>query len=82
MPGQLDLLDHLPGDGLEWGEGEEELPETSPGGVLPVRHVVLEELLDLIADGLDPPRLSQSFGVCKRGTIITNPLIRISSSSY
>ena len=40
--GQADLLDHVPGDGLETAEGEQDLAEATPGVVLAVVDVVLE----------------------------------------
>lgn len=64
--GELYLLDHLPGDGLQCGEGEEELAESTPAVVLAVADVVLQVDLDLVAEGLHAVRLAQALGVWKR----------------
>lgn len=46
---ELELLDHLPGDALQGGQQEEQLPETTPRVVLPVVNVVLQAHLHLSA---------------------------------
>lgn len=46
---ELELLDHLPGDALQGGQQEQQLPETTPRVVLPVVNVVLQAHLHLSA---------------------------------
>jgi len=50
---ELDLLDHLPGDGLQGGQGQQDLAETSSAVVLTIADVIFEIYLDLIAQLLD-----------------------------
>ena len=44
---ELELLDHLPGDALQGGQQEQQLPEATPGVVLAVVNVVLQTHLNL-----------------------------------
>lgn len=47
--GKLNLLNHLPSDGLKCRQGEQDFSETAACVVLPVAYVVLQVHLNLIA---------------------------------
>lgn len=61
--GELDLLDHLPGYGLESRQGEQDLAEAAAALVLSVADVVLQVDLDLVAQRLDAARLAQTLSI-------------------
>lgn len=68
--GELNLLDHLPRDGLERRQREQQLSEPPARLVLPVANVVLEIPVNLLAHEPYAVRLVQAFGVCAYGQIV------------
>jgi len=60
---ELDLLDHLPGDALQRGQQQQQLPEAAARVVLPVVDVVLQAHLHLVPHALDLHRVAQTLGV-------------------
>lgn len=63
--GELDLFDHLPRDGLERGQREEQFGETAARLVLTVADVVLEVSVDLFAHASYAVRFVQALSVCE-----------------
>ena len=59
------MFDHLPGDALETGEDEQELPEPPARVVLAVVDVVLEVHLHLVTHRADLLQVTDATGVCK-----------------
>lgn len=60
---ELDLLDHLPGDALQRGQQQEQLPEAPAGVVLPVVDIVLQAQLHLEPHVLDLHGVAEPFGI-------------------
>lgn len=61
---ELDLLYHLPGDALQHGQQQQQLPEAAPRVVLPVVDVILQAHLHLVPHPLDLGRVTQPLGIC------------------
>lgn len=55
---KLHLLNHLPGNALQWRKHQQNLPKAPPGVILSIVDVVFQVNLNLVTETLDFLRIS------------------------